>query len=209
MSWNRNTTSNSLFIIKDFHGKFHHSISQRLVKFHYLHRLLTIQEIDINNPKHNILQLYIILFIVIEEEYQLSQIENKSRKLNNTNIQWNLWHVISLQLQHGGMSDGGGSIWAFGCLPFFTMNAVAMAQVKWSSIWQCMNHTPVIEKIHNITPNLIVILRKIISLVCRLAVSRCFIFYFLFFIILFNRGHECLVSVFSLNHKFKWSSPTF
>ena len=80
-------TSNSLFIIKDFHGKFHHSISQRLVKFHYLYRLLTIQEIDINNPKHNILQLYIILFIVIEEEYQLSQIENKSRKLNNTNIQ--------------------------------------------------------------------------------------------------------------------------
>ena len=91
-------TSNSLFIIKDFHGKFHHSISQRLVKFHhsisqrlvkfhYPYRLLTIQEIDINNPKHNILQLYIILFIVIEEEYQLSQIENKSRKLNNTNIQ--------------------------------------------------------------------------------------------------------------------------
>ena len=136
-------TSNSLFIIKNFHGKFHHNISQRLVKFHYLYRLLTIQEIDINNPKHNILQLYIILFIVIEEEYQLSQIENKSRKLNNTNIQWNLWHVISLQLQHGGMSDGGGSIWASRCLPFFTMNAVSMPQVT----WQCRNHTPATEKI--------------------------------------------------------------
>ena len=61
--------SNSFSIIKDFHGKFHHSISQRLVKFHYLYKLLTIQEIDINNPKHNILQLYIIIFIVIEKEY--------------------------------------------------------------------------------------------------------------------------------------------
>ena len=128
--------------------KFNHSISQRLVKFHYFYRLLTIQEIDINNPKHNILQLYIILFIVIEEEYQLSQIENKSWKLNNTNIQWNLWHVISLQLQHGGMSDGGGSILASGCFPFFTMNAVSMPQVTWRSTWQCRNHTPATEKIY-------------------------------------------------------------
>ena len=94
------------------------------------------------------------------------------------NIQWNIWHVISLQLQHGGMSDGGGSIWAFRCLPFFTMNAVSMPQLRWRSIWQCMNHTPATEKIHNITPNLIVIL--------RLTVSRVFLFLFL------NRGHECL-----------------
>ena len=39
------------FIIKDFGGKFHRSISQRLFKFYYLYRLLTIQEIDVNNPK--------------------------------------------------------------------------------------------------------------------------------------------------------------
>ena len=63
------------------------------------------------------------------------------------------------------------------------MNAVAMAQVKWSSIWQCMNHTPAIEKIHNITPNLIVILRKIISLVCRLAVSRVYFYFYFYFLI--------------------------
>ena len=55
------------FIIKDFHGKFHHSIRQRLLKFHYLYRLLTIQEINSNNPRHNILEIYIILFILIEQ----------------------------------------------------------------------------------------------------------------------------------------------
>ena len=43
------------FIIKDFGGKFHHSISEILLKFHYLYRLLTIQEIDVSNPRHNIL----------------------------------------------------------------------------------------------------------------------------------------------------------
>ena len=58
------------------------------------------------------------------------------------------WHVISLQLQHGGMSDGGGNIWASRCLPFFTMNAVAMPQVRWRSTWQCRNHTPATEKIY-------------------------------------------------------------
>ena len=62
-------TSNSLFIIKNFHGKFHHNISQRLVKFHYLYRLLTIQEIEINNHRYNILQLYIIL---IEDNHIIS-----------------------------------------------------------------------------------------------------------------------------------------
>ena len=51
-------TSNSLFIIKDFHGKFHHSISQRLFNPRNWH----------NNPRHNILQLYIILFILIEQK---------------------------------------------------------------------------------------------------------------------------------------------
>ena len=76
MSWNKNTTSNSLFIIKDFHGKFHHSISQRLVKFHYPYRLLTIQEIDINNPRHNILQLYIILI----EDNQIQEIPLSKNK---------------------------------------------------------------------------------------------------------------------------------
>ena len=132
MSWNRNTTSNSLFIIKDCYGKFHHSISQ----------------IPLIIPNTIFCNFTLSWLKIIKFKKFHYQKINKSWKLNNTNIQWNLWRVISLQLQHGGMSDGGGNIWASGCLPFFTMNAVSMPQVRWRSTWQCMNHTPATEKIY-------------------------------------------------------------
>ena len=136
MSWNKNTTSNSLFIIKDCYGKFHHSISQiPLIIPNTIFRNFTLFFLSTLHKK-------------LKRNTNLNQTEIKSWKMNNTNIQWNLWRVISLQLQHGGMSDGGGNIWASGCLPFFTMNAVSMPQVRWRSTWQCMNHTPATEKIY-------------------------------------------------------------
>ena len=50
---------------------------------HYLCRLLTIQEIDklYNNPKHNILQLYIIFFILIQEKSLVNNFFEQ--KINN------------------------------------------------------------------------------------------------------------------------------
>ena len=129
-------TSNSLFIIKDCYGKFHHSISQiPLIIPNTIFRNFTLFFLSTLHKK-------------LKRNTNLNQTEIKSWKMNNTNIQWNLWRVISLQLQHGGMSDGGGNIWASGCLPFFTMNAVSMPQVRWRSTWQCMNHTPATEKIY-------------------------------------------------------------
>ena len=60
------------------------------------------------------------------------------------------------------------------------MNAVSMPQVRWRSTWQCMNHTPEIEKIYNITPNLNCNIKK--NYFLGMQVSSFKGFYFLFLI---------------------------
>lgn len=41
------------------------------------------------------------------------------------------------------MHGGGGSNFASGVFPSFTMNTVSIPHVKCRSKWQCMNQTPV------------------------------------------------------------------